>query len=174
AFGLTKDQYGLINTARDWCYAVGQFVNGLFTDKLGGKQAMAVGAAATIALNVAFGTVPELGIAVGTSALLFAFVTIRGLDGYFQAFGAPGMIKVNAAWFPRAERGRFAGIFGLMIQFGRIAINNIGPLLLAGVTIPLVFWTLEIPKGDWRTLFYLPPIAVAVITIIMYAVVRNE
>src|SRR5690606_28993801 len=58
--------------------------------------------------------------------------------------------------------------------FGHIAINNIGPLLLAGVTIPLVFWTLEIPKGDWRTLFYLPPIAVAVITIIMYAVVRNE
>jgi len=27
-------------------------------------------------------------------------------------FGAPGMIKVNTAWFAHRERGRFAGIFG--------------------------------------------------------------
>src|SRR5437867_3296524 len=43
-FHYTKEQYGYITTARDGGYAVGQFINGLFSDGLGGKQAMAVGA----------------------------------------------------------------------------------------------------------------------------------
>src|SRR3954465_2976843 len=43
-FGFNESQYGAINTARDGGYAIGQFVNGLFADGLGGKQSMAVGA----------------------------------------------------------------------------------------------------------------------------------
>ena len=27
------------------------------------------------------------------------FIAIRGVDGYLQAFGAPGMVKINTAWF---------------------------------------------------------------------------
>ena len=38
-FHFTNAQYGAINTGRDWGYAFGQFLNGLFTDGLGGKQA---------------------------------------------------------------------------------------------------------------------------------------
>jgi len=45
------------------------------------------------------------------------------------------MIKINAAWFNRTERGTFAGIFGLMIQLGQVAINKLAPILLAGFTI---------------------------------------
>ncbi|MGZ5552634.1 MAG: MFS transporter, partial [Chthoniobacterales bacterium] len=32
-FGFNNAQYGAINSARDWCYSVGQFLNGLFTDR---------------------------------------------------------------------------------------------------------------------------------------------
>jgi len=39
-------------------------------------------------------------------------------DGYFQSFGAPGMIKINAAWFNRNEREP-SRIFGFMIQLVR-------------------------------------------------------
>lgn len=172
AFGLNYAQFGIIDTARNWSYSLGQFFNGLFTDRLGGKQAMAIGATLTIILNIAFGTVPLFAAALGGYVLL-AFAVIRGLDGYSQAFGAPGMVKVNTAWFPRVERGRFAGIFGLMIQFGNITINNLGPLLLAGFTIPLVFGTFKVPPLNWRCIFYIPPIAVAVITSIMLLVVKN-
>lgn len=177
-FGLSNAQFGIIDTARNWSYALGQFINGLFTDRLGGKQAMALGAVLTIVLNLAFGTVSELAIAAGAygAAVVLALAVIRGMDGYAQAFGAPGMIKVNTAWFTRIERGRFAGVFGLMIQFGHIAINNIGPLLLAGFAIPLLFTDVQfkVPPLNWRYLFWLPPIAVAVVTLIMYAVVRNN
>lgn len=169
-FGLSNAQYGLIETARDWAYAIGQFVNGLLTDRLGGKQAMAIGAGLTILLNVLFG----MASFYGASSVLLLFIIIRGSDGYAQAFGAPGMVKVNTAWFPRAERGRFAGIFGLMIQFGYIGINTLGPLLLAGCTIPLLVVTLKLPALHWRWLFWIPPAIVAFVTLIMYLVVRNN
>ena len=57
------------------------------------------------------------------------------INGWFQSFGAPGMVKINAAWFHRTERGTFAGIFGFMIQLGQVAINNLAPVLLAGFTL---------------------------------------
>jgi len=166
-FHLSNASFGWINTARDWSYAVGQFVNGLLTDRLGGKQAMAIGAILTIILNVAFGMASY----VGAGSVLFFFIVIRASDGYSQAFGAPGFIKVNTAWFSRAERGRFAGVFGLMIQFGQIAINALGPLLLAGMTIPLL--SLSIPPLHWHWLFWIPPCIVAVVVVLMYLIVKN-
>lgn len=169
-FGFSKEQFGWIYTARDWSYAVGQFINGLFTDRLGGKQAMAIGAALTIVFNVLFG----MASFAGAGSVFVLFMLIRASDGYSQAFGAPGMVKVNTAWFPRSERGRFAGIFGLMIQFGNIAINNLGPLLLAGAAIPLGVVTLNLPAMHWRWVFWIPPIIVAVVTTVMYFVVRNN
>lgn len=169
-FGLSNAQYGLISTGRNWGYALGQFVNGLLTDRLGGKQAMAIGAVLTIVLNIAFG----MASFAGAASVWLLFVLIRTSDGYAQAFGAPGMIKVNTAWFPRAERGRFAGIFGLMIQFGLITINTLGPLLLAGATIPLLVVTLRLPALHWRWLFWIPPGVVAVVVVLMYLVVRNN
>jgi OPA family glycerol-3-phosphate transporter-like MFS transporter len=166
-FGFSNLQYGAIKSARDWSYALGQFLNGLLTDRLGGKQAMAIGGLLTILLNIAFGTASY----AGAGSVLLLFIIIRGSDGYAQAFGSPGFIKVNTAWFPRSERGRFAGVFGLMIQFGQITINALGPLLLAGMTIPLL--SLSVPALHWRWLFYVPPAIVTIVVILMYLIVRN-
>ena len=38
--GFSNKQYGAIQSARNLAYGVGQFVNGLLTDRIGGKQAM--------------------------------------------------------------------------------------------------------------------------------------
>lgn len=172
-FGFSNTQYGWISSARNWAYAVGQFFNGLLTDRLGGKQAMALGAVLTILLNVCFGMASY----AGAGSVLLLFIIIRGCDGYAQAFGAPGMVKVNTAWFVKSERGRFAGVFGLMIQLGQISIYSLGPLLLAGATIPLLLFTLHIPKDrpeNFRWLFWVPPAIVFIVVIVMYAVVRNN
>jgi MFS transporter, OPA family, glycerol-3-phosphate transporter len=104
-FGFSKSQMGWIISTALFAYACGQIINGLLTDRLGGKRAMLIGAAGTIVMNTLFGVASFAG-------LLALFVTIRGIDGYLQAFGAPGMVKINAAWFRKNERGRFAGIFG--------------------------------------------------------------
>jgi OPA family glycerol-3-phosphate transporter-like MFS transporter len=184
-YGFSRADMGLIITTALLTYAFGQILNGLLTDKLGGKKAMLIGAVGTIVMNVFFGAISLLPTtrdnavaASGTAGKLFAhinlfggevalsllslFVVVRGMDGYMQSFGAPGMIKINAAWFARRERGRFAGIFGFMINLGRFGIFKIGPALLAGFTF-LGLW--QVPPLHWRWLFWVPAAVCAVVAL---------
>ena len=137
-------------------YGTGQLVNGLLCDRIGGRRSMLIGAVGTIALNLLFG--------FGSFAGNFAMLTVIWMiNGWFQSFGAPGMVKINAAWFARRERGTFAGIFGLMIQLGQVAISNLAPWILMGFT----FWSLHVEPGTWRWLFRLPPLFTAAAALFM-------
>ena len=168
--GFDNTQYGAIDSARNLAYGVGQFVNGLFTDRIGGKQAMTIGALGTVLLNVMFGIVSWSSI----GWLFFTLVIIRMLDGYVQAFGAPGFIKINTAWFRRQERGTFSGVFGIMINLGRMGVGQLGPLLATGFAVPLIFYTITVPKLDWRYMFIVPPAIVVIIVILMNLMVKNH
>jgi OPA family glycerol-3-phosphate transporter-like MFS transporter len=155
-FGFKNTEIADILSAWSLAYGTGQLVNGLLTDRIGGKTAMLIGAAGTIVTNLIFGFASFAGT-FSTFALIWL------MNGWFQSFGAPGMVKINAAWFNRDERGTFAGIFGFMIQLGQFVINNLAPLILAGFTI--FAWT--IPKGDWHWLFRIPPLFVAVVAVLL-------
>jgi len=155
-FGFSKTQITDILGAWSIAYGTGQLVNGLLTDRIGGKAAMLIGATGTIILNLVFG----FGSFTGTFS---TFALIWLLNGWFQSFGAPGMVKINAAWFGRTERGTFTGVFGFMIQLGQVAINNLAPVLLAGFTI----FTWEVAQGEWRWLFRIPPFFVAVMAVLL-------
>jgi OPA family glycerol-3-phosphate transporter-like MFS transporter len=156
-FGLTKENMGDILAAFFYAYAFGQVLNGLLTDRLGGKKALLIGAAGTIAANLAFG-------AASFGGMLWLFTLLWGFNGYSQSFGAPGFIKINAAWFSQTERGTFAGVFGFMINLGRVAINQLGPALLAGFVF-LGLW--QIPPQHWRMLFFVPAGIAAVIAVLL-------
>ncbi len=170
ALGFNNKEYGAIDSARNGAYAVGQFVNGLFTDKLGGRLAMTVGAVGTILLNVIFGLTTWSNI----GWLFFALLLVRGADGYVQAFGAPGMVKINTAWFRKQERGTFAGIFGGMIQLGAISVGILGKMLATGFAIPLIFFTITVPEVNWRYMFFVPPAITFIIIILMNLTVANH
>src|SRR5881392_836538 len=161
--GFSKAQIGSIITTALLAYACGQIINGLLTDRFGGKRAMLIGAAGTIVMNILFGIASFAG-------LLALFVAIRGIDGYLQAFGAPGMVKINAAWFRKNERGRFAGIFGFMINAGRFAIGYLGPGLLGGF---MLFGLIEIPPQHWRWLFWVPAVITAAVALVMALNVKD-
>ena len=184
-FGFSRADMGLIITTALLTYAFGQVLNGLLTDKIGGKKAMLIGASGTIVLNIFFGAISLLPITqqggklfahfnlFGSEvvlSLLSLFVVVRGMDGYMQSFGAPGMIKINTAWFAHRERGRFAGIFGFMINLGRFGIFKIGPALLAGFTF-LGLW--QIPPLHWRWLFWIPAAVCGVVALGMALTVRQ-
>lgn len=166
-FGFTRQQFGWIITAAFWAYAVGQCVNGFFADRIGGKRSMLLGAAGTVVLNALFGAASFWG-------LLGAFIAIRLLDGYMQSMGAPGMVKLNAAWFSRPERGGFAGIFGFMIQMGQVGIQRyIGPFVLTGVlTLGFLHITFMEPQ-HWRWLFWIPSIITSGVVVLMALVVKS-
>ena len=156
-YGFSHEQVGTIITTMLLAYAFGQIINGLLTDRIGGKKAMLIGATGTVVMNILFG-------AASFAGLLWLFIAIRGVDGYLQAFGAPGMVKINAAWFGHRERGRFSGIFGFMINLGRVGIFTLGPALLAGFTF---LGMLQIPPLHWRWLFWAPSIICAVAAVFM-------
>lgn len=154
-FGFSREEVGRIISAALLAYAVGQIINGVLADRMGGKRAMLIGAAGTVVMNLLFGAASFAGI-------LGLFVAIRALDGYLQAFGAPGMVKINTAWFARRERGRFSGIFGFMINLGRFGIFTLGPALLAGFSL----WGLvQVPPLHWRWLFWVPSILCALVAV---------
>lgn len=168
--GFSNTQYGAIQTARNGAYAVGQFVNGLFTDKLGGKRAMTIGAIGTVILNLLFGITAWSNI----GWLFFALMIVRLADGYVQAFGAPGMVKINTAWFRRQERGTFAGIFGAMINLGQMGVGQLGGLLATGFAVPLIFFTITVPSLDWRYMFIIPPAIVVIVIVLMNLMVKDH
>jgi len=162
-FHFSKSDMSSIISAQLLAYAIGQIVNGLLTDRLGGKRAMLIGAAGTVTMNLLFGASSFWGF-------LWLFVVLRSIDGYVQAFGAPGFIKINAAWFGQTERGTFAGIFGFMINLGRLGINYFGAALLAGFTF-LGMW--QVPALHWRWLFWIPAGVASLVAVVLALVVKD-
>src|SRR5438105_8300221 len=150
-YGFSTFQITGILSAWSLAYGIGQLINGLITDRIGGRAAMLIGATGTIIINLIYGFASFAGT-FSTFALIWL------MNGYFQSFGAPGMVKINAAWFNRDERGTFAGIFGLMIQLGTVGINKLAPVILAGFTIG----TWVVAKDDWHYVFRLPAIFTAI------------
>lgn len=162
-FGFQYGDMGKIITASLFAYACGLIINGLIADRVGGKKAMLIGAAGTVTMNILFGVASFWG-------MLGLFIAIRGIDGYMQSFGAPGMVKINAAWFNHRERGGFSGIFGFMINLGRFGIFNLGPALLAGFTF---VGMLHVPPLHWRWIFWTPSLICAVVAVLMALFVKQ-
>jgi sugar phosphate permease len=160
-FGYTTTQLADIWAIWSLAYGTGQLVNGLISDRIGGKKCLQIGAIGTILLNLLFGLTSLPG-------MFSSFALIYLVNGYFQAFGAPGMVKINAAWFHRTERGTFSGIFGGMIQLGKAGIGIIGPWILSGM---IVFGNALIGTGEWVWLFRIPPLlTVAAVIFLTWAV----
>lgn len=167
-FGFNTSDLANLWVIWSLAYGTGQLFNGLISDRIGGKAIMLTGAAGTIVCNFVFG----FSSFVGTVA---TFGLIALINGWFQSCGAPGMVKINAAWFQRTERGTFAGIFGIMIQLGQFAANWLSPLLLAGFTLTL--WgvgTWVVEPGNWRLLFIVPPFVTAIIAVFMAVAAKEE
>src|SRR5881628_1187786 len=75
-FDWSKEEMGYVILATMVSYAVGQLVNGLIADRIGGRKAILIGATGTVILNVALG----FGEYVGA---LTYFIVVWGLNGYF-------------------------------------------------------------------------------------------
>ena len=182
-FGFTTTQISDMLGIWSLTYGTGQLVNGLLTDRIGGRRSMQIGAFGTIVVNLLMGLLPLLvvGGALATAAKFVfrvdsidpAFIAIAVVwlvNGWFQSFGAPGMIKINAAWFQRKERGTFAGIFGFMIQLGQVAGSKLSGIILNGISIGI----LVVSPGQWRWLFIIPPVVTFAVAIFMSCTAKQS
>lgn len=162
-FGFSKSDMGTILAMQFVAYGCGQMINGLLTDRIGGRRAMLIGAGGTITVNVLFGVASFWG-------MLSLFTLLWGLNGYVQSFGAPGFIKINSSWFSEKQRGTFAGIFGFMINLGRLAANKLLPLLLAGFALGSLA---QVPPLHWRWVFWVPALIASAVAVVFFFVVKD-
>jgi len=182
-FGFTTTQIADMLAIWSLTYGTGQLVNGLLTDRIGGKRSMQIGAFGTIIVNLAMGLLPLLvvgGALAAAAKFVFrsdvidpafgAIALVWLVNGWFQSFGAPGMIKINAAWFRRQERGTFAGIFGFMIQLGQVVSSKLSPMILNGISLGI----LVVAPGQWRWLFIIPPMVTLVAAIFMSVAAKQS
>jgi OPA family glycerol-3-phosphate transporter-like MFS transporter len=151
-FGWTKAEFGVVISACLIVYGLSVFLNGPMADRIGGRKAILIGAVGAFFANLVFGA------GIFTRFLTY-FIVVGMVNYYFQTFGALSVVKVNAAWFHRTERGVFAGLFGAMIQFGRFLATGVGGFIVA--LLP------------WQWVFWIPAIVIAANFLFSYALVRN-
>src|SRR5437660_5792537 len=153
AFGWTKEDLGILKSVGLITYGISVFLNGPLADRIGGKRAILIGAAGSAVSNVVFALLgSQLASGGGGRPAAIALAVVSAVNYYFQSFGALSIVKVNAAWFNVRERGGFAGIFGIMIQIGRLLPFAIGAQLLK--YLPWT-WVFLVPAGALLLLFVL-------------------
>jgi OPA family glycerol-3-phosphate transporter-like MFS transporter len=165
-FGWSKADLGIFETLLPLIYGLSVVVNGPLTDRIGGRKAFLWGAAGVVVMSFLFGALslviaaPAVWVngpdgkvlqapaamlwGLGPTSTLWIAALIWTLNGYFQSFGALAIVKINAQWFHRLERGTFSAIFGILIRFGLI-------LAFSGTPLILGLW-----PGHWELAFWIP------------------
>ncbi len=105
---FSADELGLIGSGIFYGYAFGKLVNGFLADHANIRRFLTAGILLSALVN----------IAMGWSTLLWVWVALWALNGWFQGFGAPaGMVSLSQ-WFSNRERGRFYGIWSTAHSLG--------------------------------------------------------
>lgn len=180
--GWRNTDLGVFESMLPLIYGLSVVLNGPLADRIGGRKAFLFGAAGVVVMNALFGlasfavlkpavwqgepvkgalaAAPVLRFGLTPATLLTSMVVVWGLNGFFQSFGALSIVKVNAHWFHRRERGTFAGVFGVLIRLG---------LLMAFQGVPLILL-----KYPWPYAFWIPGGCVAVFFVINALVMRDS
>jgi OPA family sugar phosphate sensor protein UhpC-like MFS transporter len=101
-------QLGQIGSALFFAYAGARLLNGFLVDHANLKRFMAVGLLCSALINLVLGTTPAL----------MWFVLLWGLNGCFQAMGAPASVVSMAHWFPVKGRGTVYGVWSTSHNIG--------------------------------------------------------
>jgi len=98
---FSAEQLGIIGSGLLYGYAFGKLVNGFLADHANIKRFFATGVFMSALIN----------LTMGRSPLLWVWIGLWALNGWFQGFGAPSGIVSLTNWFSNRERGRFYGIW---------------------------------------------------------------
>jgi OPA family sugar phosphate sensor protein UhpC-like MFS transporter len=98
---LSAEELGIIGAGLFYGYAFGKLTNGFLADHANIKKFFATGVFVSALIN----------LFMGRTELLWVWVILWGLNGWFQGFGAPTGAVVLSQWFSNRERGRMYGIW---------------------------------------------------------------
>ena len=147
---FTADDLGMIGSAIFYGYAFGKLVNGFLADHANIRKFLSFGVLVSALIN----------IGMGWSPLLWVWMVLWGLNGWFQGFGAPAGMVSMAQWFSNRERGRFYGIWS--------AAHSIGEGLTFLGSAALVTWL------GWQAGFVGPGILCVVVALLLYVFLQDR
>jgi OPA family sugar phosphate sensor protein UhpC-like MFS transporter len=105
---FSADQLGTIGSAIFYAYAFGKLVNGFLADHANMKKFLAFGVLVSALINVL----------MGWSTVLWLWVVLWALNGWFQGFGSPAGVVAMSQWFSNKERGTYYGIWSTAHPLG--------------------------------------------------------
>lgn len=134
-FALSNTEFGVINSAFLFAYAVGHLLAGPFIDRIGTRRAFGL---AVVAWSLA-------GMLHATARGFAGLFMLRVLLGLTEAANFPAALKTVAEWFPRRDRSLAVGIV------------TVGPGLGAVLAPPLLGWLVS--EFGWPWAFLVPGMA---------------
>ena len=154
--GFTKTDLAWVLTGYSLIYMLGQFANGLLSDRFGPR--LIVGAGLVIAV------VSNVFMAFGSSLLIF--VMLMWMNGYGQSTGWSGLVKNMSSWFRHDERGVVMGWWCTCYVVGGFA-----------ATVLATFWStndLFLVDLGWRRGFFMPALMLLLIAGAYIFFTRNK
>lgn len=98
---FSATELGTVGAALLYAYAFGKFFNGILADHANVKRFFTFGVLISALIN----------ILIFNTTVLWIWIVLWGLNGWFQGFGAPTGAVTLSNWFSNKERGRYYGIW---------------------------------------------------------------
>jgi OPA family sugar phosphate sensor protein UhpC-like MFS transporter len=136
-------------------YASGQFAMGLLSDRFGARRVVSIGMFTSAACTAAMG--------VWMSPA--AFLLLQGINGFAQASGWSGLVKIMAAWFDRSNRGVVMAWWCSNYVVGAFLATIFATYAATGPWIAALGWK----RGVWA-----PALALTLLAIVFSALVRER
>jgi OPA family sugar phosphate sensor protein UhpC-like MFS transporter len=141
----------MIGSAFLYTYAFGKLTNGFLADHVNVRTFFATGLLVSALLNLILGAGVEM---------LWLWVILWGLNGWFSGFLAPASAVSLSNWFSNRERGRFYGIWSTAHAIGE-GLSFYGTAALVGLL-------------GWRAGFWGPGVLCVVSSLILYRVLLER
>ena len=147
---FTAIELGDIGSALLYAYAFGKLTNGFLADHANIKRFFSFGVLLSALLN----------ILMGRTDLLWMWIVLWGLNGWFQGFGAPTGAVALANWFSISERGRFYGIWSTGHALGE------GLTFVGSATLVSLF--------GWQAGFWGPGVLCIFVAVAIYMIMQDR
>ena len=123
---LSAEDIGTLFSVFTGTYAAGKLVNGILTDRLGGRLLFVVGLVGSAICN------GWVGSAQGFVPMLAAW----GLNAFFQTMGWPALIKIMSDWLTPQSLGSAMGIMSLNYLVGATCSTQLARFLTVDHAMP--------------------------------------
>lgn len=154
--GFTRTDLAWILTGYSLIYMLGQFANGLLSDRYGSRFIVVAGLIVSVSSN----------ITMGLGASVFLFMVMMWSNGYGQSTGWPGLIKIMAAWFRHEERGVVMAWWCTCYVVGGFAATVFATYCATTDTF--------LADLGWRRAFWAPAILLTIIGAVYAILVRDR